>query len=433
MQFQLNQNFHVPRTRAKPQLWLFLSLLAAIIAWLYMNRVLAPWEHYFHVEAGTLKAALGDLYSPWFGTRALLLQKKNPYGPEVTHDIQMAFYGHDVVQKHEPGARIIDEQRFAYPIYLVFLLAPTAGVSFETLQAIAPAVLLLAVVGSVFIWISVLRCRMSAMTALATSLFILASPQIAQGLRLRQLGLIVACLLALGTWLVVRNYLAAAGMVLALCTFKPQMVALPLAWILIWSVGDLRKRWRLLAGFGSALAVLVGAGELILPGWIRDFAGGLNAYRKYGPVTTLLQLALGDRFGAVIGVLLVAGVAAWGWRNRSHDADSPEFVLTLSVFFIVAAVALPLMSPFNQVLLILPVLMIVKDWARLPKAGRLAFAACVGWAWIVSLVLLAFPPNLKSLRPVPLLPSALVLVLPFLIPVLLMARRIPISLPSVDI
>ena len=135
----------------------------------------------------------------------------------------------------------------------------------------------------------------------------------------------------------------------------------------------------------------------------------------------------------MIGVLLVAGVAAWGWRNRSHDADSPEFVLTLSVFFIVAAVALPLMSPFNQVLLILPVLMIVKDWARLPTAGRLAFAACVGWAWIVSLVLLAFPPNLKSLRPVPLLPSALVLVLPFLIPVLLMARRIPISLPSVDI
>ena len=223
--------------------------------------------------------------------------EENPYGPEVTHDIQMAFYGHDVVQKHEPGARIIDEQRFAYPIYLVFLLAPTAGVSFETLQAVAPAVLLPAVVSSVFIWISVLRCRMSAMTALATSLFILASPQIAQGLRLRQLGLIVACLLALGTWLVVRNYLAAAGMVLALCTFKPQMVALPLAWILIWSVGDLRKRWRLLAGFGSALAVLVGAGELILPGWIRDFAGGLNAYRKYGPVTTLLQLALGDRFG----------------------------------------------------------------------------------------------------------------------------------------
>ena len=50
-----------------------MSLLAAITAWLYMTRILAPWEYYYNVEAGTMKAVPGDLYSPWMGARALLL------------------------------------------------------------------------------------------------------------------------------------------------------------------------------------------------------------------------------------------------------------------------------------------------------------------------------------------------------------------------
>lgn len=421
------------RLQTRHGLWLLLSLLAAVTSWLYMNRVLAPWEHYFHVEAGTMKAALGDLYTPWFGTRELLLHGKNPYGPEVTHEIQMAFYGHDVIQASASTAKSIDEQRFAYPLFLVFLLAPTIGTGFDTLQAAAPAVLALAVAGSVWLWLSFLRWPRSAITAWAAVLFILASPEIAQGLRLRQLGLIVAFLFALGTWLVGRNYLVLGGAVFALSAFKPQMVVLPLSWLMLWSIGDLPKRWRLLASFSVALALLVGAGELVLPGWPRDFIRGLVAYRRYGPVTTLLQLPLGNRLGVVVAAVLVTGLLGWGWNNRKRGADSPEFMLTLSAFLIVAALALPLMTPFNQVLLILPVLVVVRDWAKLPLAARIIFAVTVGWPWIVSLALLAWPPDLKSLHPVPLLPSAIVLFLPFLLPILLMARRTPIPVSTSDV
>jgi hypothetical protein len=380
-----------------------------------------------------MKAALGDLYTPWFGTRELLLHGKNPYGPEVTHEIQMAFYGHDVMQANASGSKSIDEQRFAYPVFLVFLLAPTIGTGFDTLQAAAPAVLAVAVAGSVWLWLSLLRLPRSAMTACAALLFTLASPEIAQGLRLRQLGMIVAFLFALGTWLVVRDYLVLGGAVFALSAFKPQMVVLPLSWIMLWSIGDLPKRWRLPAAFSVALALLVAAGELVLPGWPRDFIGGLVAYRRYGPVTTLLQLPLGNRLGAAVAVVLVAGLLVWGWANRKRGADSPEFMLMLSAFLIVAALALPLMTPFNQVLLILPVLVVVRDWARLPLAARIVFAVCVSWPWIVSLALLAWPPDLKSLRPVPLLPSALVLFLPFLLPILLMARGAPLPVSTPDV
>jgi hypothetical protein len=418
---------------AKRWLWLLLSLLAAVTAWVYMTRVLAPWEYYFNVEAGTKKASLGDLYSPWLGSQALLLHGKNPYGPEVTHEIQMAFYGHDIVQKYEAGTKIIDEQRFAYPVYLVFLLAPTVHMGFETLQVVAAAVLGVAVATSVWLWISFLQWRRSTIIAAAMALFVLASPQVAQGLRLRQLGLIVGCLLALAAWLVFRNHLALGGAVFALSTLKPQMVALPLSWFLLWCIGDLTKRWRLLGAFSATLALLVGAGELILPGWLHDFLAGLAAYRKYDPFLSLLQVALGNRAGAVVAAAAVAGLLAWGWMNRKHGADSPEFALTLAAFFMGTSLAFPLIPPFNQVLLILPALMVVRDWGKLPSAARVVFAGCVSSPWIVSLVLLASRPDLRSLRPIPLLPSVLVLFLPFLLPMLLVARRNPISASGSEI
>jgi glycosyl transferase family 87 len=415
--------------QATPRVCLLLSLLAAAITGLYMHRILLPWEHYFHVEAGTLKAALGDLYSPWFGTRSLLLYRKNPYGAEVTHDIQTAFYGHDI-RAGAPGTRPIDEQRFAYPVYVVLLLAPTANVEFVNLQAWAPLVLALAVVGSVGLWLSVLRWRPPKMKAWALIVFVLASPQIAQGLRLRQLGLLVACLLALGTWLVVRNQLLAAGAVLALATIKPQMIALPLAWFVLWTIGDIRQRWRLLGGFCITLGLLAGAGEFLLPGWPRDFLAGLMAYRKYGPVTSLLQLALGNTAGALIVGFGIAALCAWGWKRRKHSAESPAFTYCLSVFLMGAALALPLMTPFNQILLVLPLLILLRDWARLTVAARAVFVFCVSWSWIASLALLVLPLQLKSVRPIPLLPSALELLLPFLLPLLLSTGRMLSPEPS---
>ena len=411
------------KIRERPRLWLLLSLLAVSIAWLYMTRVLVPWEQYFNVEAGTMKAALGDLYSPWFGTRALLVDGKNPYGPEVTHDIQMAFYGHDIVQARRPGTRAIDEQRFAYPVYVVFLLAPVARVGFNHVQEAAPLILALVVAMSVWLWMRTLRWRPPAILVSAITLFVLASPQIAQGLRLRQLGLIVGCLLALSSFLVVRGHLMPAGVILAVCTIKPQMVVMPLAWFLLWAMGDLRKRWRLPTGFGVALTLLVAAGELVLPGWPRDFLAGLAAYRQYGPVTSLLQLTLGDSAGMVMAALSIAGLLAWGWIHRKDAADSAEFGTVLSTFLLGASLVLPLMPPFNQVLLILPLLIVLRDWSSLSRWGRFAFVFCVSWPWIMSLVLLASHVQLNSLRAVPLLPSVLVLFFPALLTLLLIARR----------
>jgi hypothetical protein len=408
-------------------------LLASAITWLYMFRILLPWEYFIDVEHGRLKAQLGDLYPRWVGTRELLLHGRNPYGPEVSHEIQTGFYGHAINQKYgEPGVDVIDEQRFAYPVYVVFFLAPTVYLDFSLLQTWAPVVFALLTAISVLLWMQVLRWRPPRIMAAAIVLFVVASPQIAQGLRLRQLGLVAAFLLALSAWCIARDHLAIAGVLLAISTVKPQMVLLPLLWFLLWGAAQWTRRWPLLAGFGITLAALTAAGEIILPGWLRFFVEGLIAYRKYFPTTSLLCLAAGNWIGGALSGVVVIGLLLMAWRNRQADAASPEFIHTLAAFFIGTTLVLPLLTPFNQVLLLLPVLMIVRGWPAISRVGRSIFTTVVAWPWICSLVLLLVHPRLDSPKRIPLLPSALVLFLPFLVSLLSLRNLLHTSEPQLE-
>jgi hypothetical protein len=417
----------------KLRLWLLLSLLAAAISCVYMFKILLPWEYYIDVEHGRLKAEMGDLYPRWVGTRELLLHGRNPYSPEVSHEIQMAFYGHAINQTYgQPGVDVVDEQRFVYPVYVVFLMAPTIPMDFSRLQLWAPVILALLTAISVPLWLEVLRWRPPKVLIAALALFVVSSPQIMQGLRLRQIGLAVAFLLALSAWCIARDHLAIAGVLLAVSTVKPQMVLLPLAWFLLWSVSAWPRRWPLLAGFGITLATLVGLGEFILPGWPRYFVDGLIAYRKYFPTTSLVCLALGNWVGGALSGIAMVGLLALAWRNRQGDAFSSKFVQTSAAFFIATTLVLPLLTPYNQVLLLLPALIVFRDWSGLPRLGRRALAIVLAWPTVASLALLLFPPGLDSTHRVPLLPSALVLFLPFLLLLLLVSRTNEHPLPAVD-
>jgi len=88
-----------------------------------------------------------------------------------------------------------------------------------------------------------------------------------------------------------------------------------------------------------------------------------------------------------------------------------------------ALLAFPLFTPFNQVLLIVPAILLIKDWTSLPRFPRLIFLIIVSWPWIASAVLLLFPFPLDFPNQLPLLPSFLVLFVPLFVPLLLMTRR----------
>jgi Glycosyltransferase family 87 len=411
------------------RVWFVLSLCAGGITWLYLHRILAPWAD--HVDAQKGVTQMGDLYPRWVGTRELLLHGGNPYSPEVSHEIQTAFYGHAIEQEYgKPGVHVVDEQRFAYPVYVVFLLAPTVHLNFSELQFWALIVFAIFTVFSVRLWLDVVLWRPPRLLAGAIALFILSSPQIAQGLRLRQLGLIVGFLLALSAWCIVRNQLAVAGIILAVATIKPQMVVLPLGWFLVWGFGGWSRRWPLLAGFGVTLAALAGLGELILPGWPRYFAEGLVAYGRYAQAPSLLLMAGGGYFGMALSIVIIAGVVALSWRHRQADAGSPEFSRTLAASLIASTLVLPLLAPFNQLLLVLPVVTIIRDWALLPRIGRRVFGIFVAWPWLCSFGLLWLRPHLESQSRLPLLPSVTVLFVPFLLLLLFVMKWSHLNYPQ---
>jgi MFS family permease len=408
----------------KIRIWLVLSVLVSAITWLYAVRILGPWDRHMGEVKDGIKAQMGDLYPRWVGTRELLLHGLNPYGPEVTREIQMAFYGHIVTQDYrEPRRRIVDEQRFAYPVYVIFLMAPTIYFDFTKVHRWAPMVLGLLAALCVPMSLDFLRWRPPWAELLAITLFTVSSPQIAQGLEHQQLAILVGFLSVAAAWCVRRNYLATAGSLLACSTLKPQMAVFPLCFFFLWIIGHWRNRWKLFASFVATLAILIAAGEWILPGWIGFFLEGAAAYQKYFPTTSVLRMALGDTIGQVLGGIIVLTFLLFAWRHRRARADSREFAHLFAAFLMGALLAFPLLTPFNQVMLILPVVFLLKDWNLLSRFSRVVFIASVSWPWIISLVLLLVRPRLDSPNQLPLLPSFLVLFFPILLPLLLMTRR----------
>ena len=408
----------------KGWLWILAGVLASAISWTYMHRILLPWEDFVNVQQGQVKAQMGDLYPRWVGTRELLLLGRNPYGPEVSHEIQMAFYGRPIEQSYDkPRFDIIDEQRFVYPLYVVFLLAPSVHWDFAEIQFWAPVFFAAVTAVSLWLWMKVLDWYPPWPAAAGMVMLVLSSPQIAQGLRLRQLGLFVALLIALASWCVTRERYAVAGALLAISTIKPQMVALVLLWFLLWSFGDWRRRWPLAAGFGASLALLAGGAEWLLPGWPRFFLAGLIAYSKYFPTTSPVRLILGNWIGGPLSVLAAAGLVAFAWRMRKAQANSREFAYTLTLFFVANTLLMPLLTPYNQVFLLLPVLILLRDWNYLPRLGRACMIGLLAWPYLMQAILLVHSPQINSPNRLPLLPSVLVILCPFVVVWLVITRR----------
>jgi hypothetical protein len=388
---------------------------------LFVTRILNPWEYTVDVRSGNLRAEMGDLYPRWVGTRELLLHGKNPYASQVSHEIQMAYYGRPIEQLYgEPGKPVIDEQRFAYPIYVVFILAPSVHLTFAHLQIYAAAILAALTAVSVLLWMDVLRWSPPPALRVAIILLVLSSPQISQGLRLRQLGLLVSFLVALGAWCVARNHFAFAGLALALATLKPQMVVVPLLWFFLWSASAWPRRRMLIIGFCAALFFLAGAGEMLLPGWPEFFFEGLLAYRHYIPTPSLADAALGAWFGKVTSCVAAMALLIWAWRNRRVPAESHLLLKILSGFFLLASLALPLLPPFNQALLLLPLLMILREWRSLSRLSRYVFLFVVGWPWVSRAVLLLSWNHLNQSSQLPLVPAAITLFVPFLFAVMIL-------------
>lgn len=376
------------RRLRKEQFALGLALLLAGGMWLYVRWIQLPFEREWHAVIGR-PADIGDLYPRWHGTRELLLHGRDPYSPEIAHEIQTVYYGHPLDTAGVDRGK--DEERFAYPLYVVFFLAPTIGLSFPAAQIVLRWTLALVTVASVLLWLRALQWRPSRTAVLTIVVLTLTSPPLVQGLRVQQLGLLVAFFLALSAALVSSGRLFWAGSFLAFATIKPQLALLPVIWFLIWVTGDWKNRQRLVWGFGGTMAVLMAGAHLVSPGWLPRFVQGLTAYTHYAGMSSLLDVYLTHPLAKPVAVIVLSVLLLFCVRWRREPADLPSFFVRFSLILAVATITLPpLLPPFNHVLLLPGLLVVIHQWNVLWERGGIVRAVCglgvglVLWPWLAA-------------------------------------------------
>jgi len=367
------------------------ALLLAVSMWFYLQDVMIRYQMADSAERHIPRGNLSDLYPRWLGARELLLDHRDPYSAEITQEIQRGYYGRplDPSRPNDPK----DQQGFAYPLYVVFLLAPTVPLPFSVVQIGFFWLLVVTTLATVLVWLRTFEWHPSSATTASLVLLTLGSFQVLQGLKLQQLSLFVSGLIAGSVALMTTGHLFAAGILLALSTIKPQLV-LPLAlWLLLWVLSDWPRRKAWAVAFGGALAALVVGAEVTLPGWIGEFRHALSAYRQYNDgAWSVLEVLLSPRWGQVAAVLVLLVTARLGWKLRRVAADSSAFHWMTALVLAVTLLVAPKTSPYNQVLLLPAVLLVARGWRVVWDKGRLARFTCLlaasvlFWPWVAAFV-----------------------------------------------
>ena len=371
---------------------LLAALLLAASMGFYLEHVMIGHQTVEAAERGIPRGNLSDLYPRWLGARELLLRHRDPYSSEITKEIQSGYYGRplDPSLPNDPK----DQQGFAYPLYVVFLLAPTIRLPFSVVQIGFFWLLVAATMATVFVWLRTFEWHASWATILTAVVLTLGSFQVLQGLKLQQLSLLVSALIAGSVALVVSGHLAAAGTLLALATIKPQLVLPLLLWFWLWVASDWPRRKSLAMAFGGVMAALVAGAELVFPGWIAQFRHALSAYREYNDgAWSVLQMLTSPHWGNVLAVLVLAASARLGWKLRGAAAGSPAFYRMTTLVLAATVLVAPKTSPYNHILLLPAVLLVARSrgivWLRGPvlHVSWIAATLILFWPWLAALLL----------------------------------------------
>jgi len=378
---------------------LALAFATSASTWFYMDRILIPQQIAEAAAHDRPRGNLSDLYPRWLGARELLLHGRNPYSAGITREIQQGYYGRPLDPARPDDPR--DQQAFAYPAYVVFLLAPTIGLPFGAVQIGFRWLLFGLAVISVVLWLRVLRWKVSCATTVILIVLMLGWLPMVQGIKLQQLSLLVAGMLAGCGACLSGGWLFSAGVLLALATIKPQLAWPLVLWLLLWAGSEWRTRRRFVFGFGLTMLLLLGGAVLVLPGWLRMFILAVGHYHQYTQNESVLVVLL----GLVLGRILVAGSVLASafclWRRRVELASSARFGGAFGLVLALTVVIVPMSALYNQVLLAPAILALVQSQStrgrillavtRVSHVERSLLLILVRLAWIAGGLLLVWP------------------------------------------
>ena len=367
------------------------ALLLSASMWFYVDRILVPRQIADAAAAGRPRGNLSDLYPRWLAARELLLHNRNPYSPEVTREIQAGYYGRilDASRPSDPQ----DQQAFAYPVYVVFILAPTVRFPFNIVRRGFNDLLWTLTGLSVLLWLRVLRWNPSKSTTIILIALTLGSVPAVQGIKLQQLSLLVAAMLSASVAALASGHLVVSGILLAVATIKPQLVWPLVLWLMAWTLADWRKRHPLALSFAIAMLLLLVGSQIVLPGWVADFRAAVAAYHQYTHNTSVLGWLFSPRLGDVLAVFLLVGAAVLCQPFLRESHDSPNFGMVTAFLLALTVTIVPMFALYNQVLLLPALLLLIckfDEFWNQQRVTRMLYAvtaAVVLWPWIAASLL----------------------------------------------
>ena len=349
----------------------------------------------------------GDFYPVWLTSKEWLRARRDPYGLEMTREIQTGLFGRPLDSAIPTD--FTDLRMFAHPAFTALLFWPASGLPFTVARVVLVVLLAAMTIASVFLWIRALSWHLRWTWLAVVVLLLLFSYPALEGLYAGQLGLFVAFLLAAAILALQRGRYLLAGILMALATIKPQTTLLAILCLLIWSTHDWRTRNRFFVGFFSTEILLIGFSLAVWPHWISSWLRVAAAYHRYAKpplLSEVLSAALGSTLAgpstfAITGTLL--GVVVWlAWRSRKAPASSSGFWLTLSLALAVTTVTLlPGQAVYDHVIL-LPAVLFLARQRRALRASRTQItlmalgAAMILWPWVSALGLIAFRPFVQQ-------------------------------------
>jgi Glycosyltransferase family 87 len=358
------------------------------------------------------KMHVWDLQPLWQAGRWVVEGRGSPYSDEMTHLLQIESYG-------RPAQGNEDTRAFVYPLYILLFLLPLLFLPLPWAQAAWFTLLELAAVLGVVGAMRITGWQLSIRRVLLMVAGVLLLYPVTWALALGQVSILIFALMV-ATLLALRaGWEGWTGVCLALTTAKPQMSFLLVPALLLWAI--VQRRYRFLLFFGGTMGVLLLASFAVSPGWLMDAGrAGVNYFgvQPFPPPVALLGETIAGERGWIVTltlvVLLVAGLA-WAWWRERCSQSLPMWAIGFTL--VITTLIAPRTSLVNQVMLLFPLLMVLRDlwardlWGRVVGIG-MALAVLVGMCGVrASGIIPAGPQGYKVEHVImsPILPVALFL------------------------
>ncbi len=285
------------------------------------------------INQNVVMLELSDFLPRWWGTEKLLSEGRSLY--DLQNGIEVANLG-------RIGANPL-WNNFYYPAHIIILIMPFVLIPYRFAHFLWTLFGLLSFFAG--IWLVLQEIDWPKKINHVSYLFIVSTisvPTIQHTLwsQFNTIGL-----LAFGLSLrsLSRRQFALAGFWASFLTMKPQAMLLPLAGLLIWSMGSKTRRSFALV-FGLSVGAMWAFAEAFQPGWVFEFWKSLRVYESI-PVFDLVSIL--DRVwnpfqipALLLGILWFALV----WRWRDVDMQSGKFELLLAFSFGINWLIVPLLG-----------------------------------------------------------------------------------------